>query len=300
MINSIDYNIMPDFEQRSKIEEKLIAQFPFIKKETVGKSLCQKPIYAYSIGENKNKTLYVGAFHGMEWLTSIVLLKFLEQCCKSIDENKNILCFRIHDFLKINGLTIIPCINPDGVEIQINGSKSAGKYKRIIDNITPDTSHWQANARGIDLNHNFNAGWKQLKSLEIKNRILYPSQTRYGGRAPESEPESSSLINYCKTKGFSKALAFHSQGREIYWDFGNSTPKESLLIANILADSAKYKVSSPEGLAVGGGFKDRFISLFKKPAFTVEIGLGKNPLPLSDFDEEYKRLMPLLCLGIIL
>lgn len=300
MIEYIDYNIMPDFEQRSKIEERLTAQFPFIKKELVAKSLCQRPIYAYSIGENQKKALYVGAFHGMEWLTSIVLLKFLEQCCKSIAENQDILCFRIYDFVKISGLTIIPCINPDGVEIQINGSKTAGKYKRIVDNITHETSCWQANARGIDLNHNFNAGWKQLKRLEIKNRILYPSQTRYGGRAPESEPESSGLINFCKINSFSKALAFHSQGREIYWDFGKYTPKDSLMIANILADSAKYTVSSPEGLAVGGGFKDRFISLFKKPAFTVEIGLGKNPLPLSDFDKEYERLIPLLCLGIIL
>ncbi|MCH5300483.1 MAG: M14 family metallocarboxypeptidase [Ruminococcus sp.] len=296
----IDYNIMPDFEQRSKIEEKLTEQFPFIKKELVAKSLCQRPIYAYSIGENQNKTLYVGAFHGMEWLTSIVLLKFLEQCCKSIKDRQDMLCFRTYDFLKLGGLTIIPCINPDGVEIQINGSKTAGKYKCIIDNITSDTSRWQANARGIDLNHNFNAGWKQLKSLEIKNRILYPSPTRYGGRSPESEPESSGLMNFCKINNFSKALAFHSQGREIYWDFGKSTPKDSLMIANILADSAKYTVSSPEGLAVGGGFKDRFISLFKKPAFTVEIGLGKNPLPLSDFNKEYERLIPLLCLGIIL
>lgn len=296
----IDYNIMPDCEQRSIIEEKLTNRYPFIKKELVAKSLCQRPIYAYTIGENQNKTLYVGAFHGMEWLTSLVLLKFLEQCCKSIEERQDILCFRIYDFLKINGLTIIPCINPDGVEIQINGSKTAGKYKRIVDNITHDTSHWQANARGIDLNHNFNAGWKQLKSLEIKNRILYPSPTRYGGRSPESEPESAGLINFCKTGCFSKAIAFHSQGREIYWDFGSSTPKDSLMIATILADSAKYKVSTPEGLAVGGGFKDRFITLFKKSAFTVEIGMGKNPLPLSDFSEEYERLLPLLCLGIIL
>lgn len=295
-----DFEFLPDFNSRTKAEQELTESYSFIEKELVGYSLCRRPVYAYSIGAKSNRTLYAGAFHGMEWLTSLVLIKFLEQCCLSLSNKQDILCFRIYDFLQNNGLTIIPCVNPDGVEIQIKGSTAACKCRRLVESVSSDTGKWQANARGVDLNHNFNAGWRELKRLEIKNNITKPAPTRYGGKCPESEPEVISLVNYCRKNNFCKAIAFHSQGREIYWDYGKNTPEKSLCIANILADAAGYTVSKPEGLAIGGGFKDWFISCFSKPAFTVEIGMGKNPLPLSDFQEEYSRVLPLLCLGIIL
>lgn len=295
-----NYNVMPDYDTRLNLENNICKKYPFIKRELIGKSLCGRNIYAYKIGTGSSCSLYAGAFHGMEWLTSLVLIKFLEECAEALNNCKKILCFRICDFLKTNSLTIIPCINPDGVEIQQKGSKSCKKYKKAIDFIATDTSSWQANAKGVDLNHNFDAGWKDLKRLEIKNGITKPAPTRYGGKSPESEPESKALADFCRKNNFNKAVAFHSQGREIYWDFGKSTPNNSKLMASILADSAGYTVSNPHGLAVGGGFKDWFIEYFKKPAFTVEIGLGKNPLPLSDFQEEYNRLLPLLCLGIML
>lgn len=291
---------MPDFSELTNAEEKITDTYSFVSKQLIGKSLCNRPIYAYSVGAKCNRTLYVGGFHGMEWLTSLVLLKFLEECCNSLEKKQDILCFRTYDFLQNNGLTIIPCINPDGVNIQLQGAQSAGKYKRLVESISKNTTLWQANARGVDLNHNFNANWKEVKRREIKHGITMPSPTRYGGKAPESEPETISLVNFCRKNNFCKALAFHSQGREVYWDFGKNTPKKSLCIATILADSAGYCVSKPEGLAVGGGFKDWFINAFCKPAFTIEIGKGENPLPLSDFPCEYEKLLPLLCLGIIL
>jgi g-D-glutamyl-meso-diaminopimelate peptidase len=37
------------------------------------------------------------------------------------------------------------------------------------------------------------------------------------------------------------------------------------------------------------GYKDWFIQEFRKPGFTIELGLGVNPLPLSQFDEIYSE-----------
>ena len=51
-----------------------------------------------------------------------------------------------------------------------------------------------------------------------------------------------------------------------------------------------YIISSPEGLAVGGGFKDWFIEKFQKPGFTIEIGKGENPLPIDEFENIYSAL----------
>ncbi len=294
------YDCRPDFEAREKLLDTLLKSYPFITRCKIGVSLCHRPVYAYSIGNPDRKVLYAGAFHGMEWLTSLVLIKFLEDCAVSIKENTEILCFRMYDFLVERGLWIIPCVNPDGVEIQLNGSKSAGGYKRLVDTVSSDTSKWQSNARGVDINHNFAAGWQTLKRLEIKSGITKPGPTRYGGKHPESEPESRCIANLCRKENFCRAYAFHSQGREIYRDFGKISPENSRLIADILADAAKYTVSAPTGLAVGGGFKDWFVSCFKRPAFTVEIGIGENPLPTDILKDEYRRLLPLLCLGAIL
>ena len=294
-----DYNRLPDFETRLIWEDTLTRKYPFIKRQNIGKSLCGRPIYAYSIGSDQSKTLYAGAFHGMEWLTSLILLRFLEKCAISIEKNRDILCFRMYDFLKAKGLCIIPCVNPDGVEIQLKGSSGAEKNKRFVDSVSKDTSHWQANAGGVDINHNFNAGWKKLKRLEIKNGITKPAPTRYGGKAPESEPETRALTKLCRSVDFERALALHSQGREIYCSFGKHTPVLSFRLASVFSQASGYNIAFPEDIATGGGFKDWFIDSFRRPALTVEMGMGENPLPLSDFESEYEILRKILSLGVV-
>lgn len=292
------YPFLPDVQNRQEKENELIQTFPFLKRKQVGNSLLNRPIYAYTLGNPQTQTLFAGAFHGMEWLTSLILLQFLEHCSLSVQKHQCMNGCDLYRILLQKGVTVIPCINPDGVEIQLHGSETAKPFKSLIDRITKDTSKWQANARGVDLNHNFDAGWQELKALERKNHFTKPNTTRYGGENPESEPEVRMLVNFCKENQFCRAFAFHSQGREIYWNFGPNTPKESFELANQLGAVSGYQVSKPEGLAVGGGFKDWFIQYFKRPGFTIEIGLGENPLPLTDFSEEYPRLFPLLCRGI--
>ena len=117
---------------------------------------------------------------------------------------------------------------------------------------------------------------------------------------PESEIETQLLTNLCRKVNFRHVIAFHSQGEEIYWNYKDYTPKKSFLMANILGKTSGYKVSEPEGLAVGGGFKDWFIKEFKKPAFTIEIGKGKNPLPIDDIVDVYKKLEKALVFSTIM
>ena len=59
-------------------------------------------------------------------------------------------------------------------------------------------------------------------------------------------------------------------------------------------------MASPTGMASHGGFKDWFIESFGRPGFTIEIGRGENPLPISDFDEIYKKLAPALALALVM
>lgn len=284
-------NRLPNQETREKIINEFIQEFDFVKADKIGESVCGRSIDLMRVGNVRKSTLWVGAHHGLEWITSLVLFEFFYDICKKIKFNKNVCGIDVKSKLESRGIALVPCLNPDGVEIASNGFESVPKSELPIKNISNEFSgKWQSNANGVDLNHNYSAGWEELHKLEEKNKIFSPRHTRYGGIMPESEPETKALADFCRKNNFEYALAFHSQGEEVYWDYGNNTPKNSEKFAEIFAIMSGYTVSKPEGLAVGGGFKDWFIEEFEKPAFTVEVGRGENPLPIEDFPKIYKKI----------
>jgi len=71
-------------------------------------------------------------------------------------------------------------------------------------------------------------------------------------------------------------------------------------MAEIMATSSGYALDVPTGIASGGGFKDWFISEFSRPGFTVEMGLGSNPLPIESAESIYKKLEEMLMLCCIM
>ena len=283
------YNAAPDYYLQTAAINNICKKFKFIHRGSIGKSLCGRKITSLSIGNRKSPALYAATFHGMEWLNTLFMLNFCEELSQAYENKSSADGVNVFSQLQKRGVMIIPCVNPDGVEIQLNGSKSCPQYKRLIDNTCQDTSRWQANARGVDLNHNFNAGWRELKELEVKSGITKPSATRYGGTKPFSEPETIALKNLCIKNRFSHVIAFHSQGREVYCSYKN-TPERSVVLGETFARLSGYKVALPDKIATGGGFKDWVIGYLKTPAITVVTGLGENPLPLCDFQPEYKRI----------
>ncbi len=285
-----------DAKMRETFINVLCQKYPFIEHATIGKSLCGREIRCLKIGSSRDPVVFAAAFHGMEWLTSLLVLIFAEQVIEAYHTSGTINGVKIKETLNQRGLMIVPCVNPDGVEISINGAQTAGPYEALINEIMDNkpATAWQANARGVDINHNFNANWYALHSLEEENGITGPAPTRYGGPFPESEPETKALVNLCKEVNFRHVIAFHSQGEEIYWEYGKNTPEKSRIMGQQMAALSGYTLSEPEGLAVGGGFKDWFIEKFAKPGFTVEIGKGKNPLPLSDINKIYPQLKNML------
>lgn len=290
-----------DRKTREMLIGKLLTDYGFLTRDTIGESRCTRPIDLLCIGNRKKQVLFTAAYHGMEWITTLLMLKFTDELCFSVMTGKTMCGIQVGAFLNQRGLAIVPCINPDGVEIQINGAKSAGGYYDTVMKASGgNTSRWQSNAAGVDINHNFSANWEKLKKLELENGINSPAATRYGGEYPESEPESRTIASYCRTGNIEHALAFHSQGEEIYWDFGSYHDNEALKMAKIMAHSSGYKIAQPEGLACGGGFKDWFVERFKRPAFTVEVGLGENPLPASELDSIYEKIREMLTIAIVL
>jgi g-D-glutamyl-meso-diaminopimelate peptidase len=290
-----------DEKNRKNFIETLKNEYPFIEHKVLSKSVLKKDIDYIKIGKTKNSVLFVGATHGSEWITTSLLLHFLEEICQIIVKNKKIIGIDLKIFFENSSIIILPCLNPDGVEIQINGSKSAKKYKKLVcKHMYNKSSIWQANARGVDLNHNFDAGWQIVHKLEEESGIFGPTSTRYGGKAPFTEPETIAIKKLCEEFDFRHVISFHSQGKEIFWKYGDSTPASSKIMAKLFAILSSYKISEPEGMAVGGGLKDWYIEKYKKPGFTIEVGLGENPLLIFQLPEIYKDLFKSLVLAIVL
>ena len=72
------------------------------------------------------------------------------------------------------------------------------------------------------------------------------------------------------------------------------------MIAQVLASSSGYTLARPTGTASHGGLKDWFIEEFHRPGFTIEIGRGKNPLPITELEPIYAHLIEMLLAAMIL
>lgn len=269
---------------------------------SIGKSVLGRSILAVGFGNIQQAcTLFVGGTHGLEWITTLLLLRLCDDISISLWENKLLKETNVRKLLSIKPFIVVPCLNPDGMEIALHGANAGIYLSQSITEISKgDTSTWQANARGVDLNHNFDAGWDILKQMELAQNITKPAPTRYGGPTHTSEPETIAIMNLCKTFNISKAFSLHSQGEEIYYKYGAHTPPQSHLMAQILADCCGYTLADPETIASHGGFKDWFIDTFHKPGFTFEVGKGKNPLPITDLEPIYEKILDALLIGILL
>lgn len=93
---------------------------------------------------------------------------------------------------------------------------------------------------------------------------------------------------------FSLVIAYHTQGKEIYWQFQDYTPTQSRNIADRFASTSGYQISDTPYNSSFAGFKDWFIQDYRRPGFTIEAGLGKNPLPISQFNEIYEDNLGIL------
>lgn len=299
------YNIVTPVTADSKTVEDMIfslaARFPALRLEKIGKTELDKNIYALRYGKGDKFVLYAAAFHGQEWMTTLVLLRFIEELMLAVQLHGSFAGVEVKKAMCDRGLIFIPMVNPDGVDISLYGANAAGKNRKtVLEASGGDFSSWNANANGVDINHNFDAGFDILRGMEQSEGIDGPSPRRYGGLYPESERETAAVADLCRRERLCHVICLHSQGEEIYFEYGDHTPRKSVLMAQVLALSSGYEMKRQSGLASHGGCKDFIIDKLRLPAFTVEIGKGKNPLPLEDFRPIYERIKEMLMLSILI
>ena len=264
---------------------------------SLGDSILGHGIPLLRIGHGPRHLLYVGAHHGMEWITSVLLCRFVAELRDALEEPRHPQHASIKAIASYCTLHIVPMLNPDGVAYQLHGPDPQHPlYARVItmNGGSTDFSHWQANARGVDLNHNYNVGFIEYKAYERQHEIPCGAPTKYSGSAPESEPECAALCNYIRFLGRpSLVLSLHTQGEEIYFSSGTVTLPQCQRLLPHVAKLSGYTPAVPQGSAAYGGLLDWCLRTIQCPAFTLECGKGHNPLPLEHASAIYARLRPL-------
>lgn len=297
-IGIVDTRIDYTYEIMERDINGLKAVFPFIETGSAGNSVLGEKLYYIKIGTGANKVFYNGAHHALEWITSPLLMKFIENIASAYSEGRSIGGYNIRYILQRSTIYIIPMVNPDGVDLVLNGlQRDNPYYNQLLQwNKTgrPFSQVWQANIRGVDLNHNYDAAWELSKQAEEELGITGPGPTRYSGTEPFSEPETRAVRDFTLMIDPRLTLAYHSQGEVIYWNFMDLAPPESYPIGKVLAGVSGYTLEETYGIASYAGYKDWFIQEFKKPGYTIEVGRGRNPLPISQFSNIYNDNEPLL------
>lgn len=269
----------------------LEAVYPFIETGVAGKSVLGKNLYYIRLGEGPNEVHYNGAHHALEWITTPLLMKFIENFCHAYALGHSIRGYNVREIWNRSSIYIIPMVNPDGVDLVLEGLQESNPYYEQLlqwnNTGLPFSQVWQANIRGTDLNRNYPASWEEAKAQEESLGIFGPGPTRFGGPAPLSEPETQAVANFTRQHNFKLVISYHTQGQVIYWLYKNIQIPNARKIGELFALASGYELSETPYEAAYAGYKDWFIEDFTKPGYTIEAGLGRNPLPISQFSSIY-------------
>lgn len=284
---------------------RIVETYPFCRTELLTRTDFQRPIRTLVIGNGPRKVIYSASHHANEWITSYVLLKFGEELAQAIASGGEIYGRNARELSALATIYMIPMVDPDGVDL-VTGAipQDSAQYalaQGLANNYPsiPFPNGWKANLAGVDLNLNYPAGWLMAREIKFSQGFTRPGPRDYVGRAPLDQPETRALAGYTQYIDPALVLAYHSQGKEIYWKYQDIEVPGARELGEAFASASGYTLSDVPYASGFAGYKDWFIKHFRKPGYTIEVGQGENPLPLSQFDEIYRNNLGILVLAAL-
>ena len=265
--------------------------------ESIGRSVAGREIYAVCLGnpDAPRQILVSAGIHGREYLTPLLVMKQLEFYLRYYDVG-TYEGLRYSELFERCAFYIVPMSNPDGIMLSQAGISSLpdetlrqtvqavyeADYQKGYTSqtdINEYLKYWKANARGVDLNRNFDALWEEYRIGEP-----VPCHKNYKGPAPASEPETQALAAFTDSLTNPVAvLCIHSQGEVLYWDCGQSEPlhTETRTFTEALGTGTGYTVVMEQNN--DASFSDWCALERDLIAVTVETGKGTCPLFIDKF-----------------
>ena len=236
------------------------------EKVSLGKTISGRDIWLFRFGTGKKRFLATAGVHGREWITVLLLAELIKR------EGKGY------------AFDCILCLNPDGACLATDGITSVEERRReglIRINGGTDFSMWKANARGVDVNVNFDADWGEGKYNKTS-----PAPSDYIGKEPESEEETRAAVK-AMTYGYPLIVCYHSLGEEVYWGYEHNFRHYGE--AKAYARHVGYELKRSEHSC--GGMKDYYALRYDGLGLTVEVGEETygHPYPTERKEELVKR-----------
>jgi len=247
-----------------------------IKVFSIGKSVLGRNIWCVAVGSGEPSVIIQYAIHAREYITAYLAIEHIKlsfgyPVCLAGAKSNHCHCETApiipllrgvarsdgvclaKQSLGLGAIYFIPCANPDGVALALDGGS--------------DFSLWKANANAVDLNRNFDAKWGQGTDNKFE-----PASENYIGKHAHSEPETRALAEFTLKVKPKLTISYHSKGEEIYYEFGQTGVRleRDRKIAEAISGITGYTIKSTPGNT--GGYKDWCMQKLKIPALTIEVG----------------------------
>ncbi len=133
---------------------QLSEAYPFIRREVIGTSVIGHPIEEIRIGYGPKKVHYNGSFHANEWITTPVLMEFINDYVLALTNGTSIRGLSMLPYYESVELSVVPMVNPDGVDLVVDGLPIEEPYRAnvlALNGGSTNFSGWKANISGVDL-----------------------------------------------------------------------------------------------------------------------------------------------------
>lgn len=280
----------------------LTVRYPFLKTERIARTKYGRPVWLVTMGSGSRRTLCNASHHANEWITTPVVMRFLEQYCAAFVSGGELFGQSARELFARTTLYLAPMVNPDGVDLVTGAAtpEETAQAALLAENYPeiPFPDGWKANLNGVDLNLQYPAQWEQAKAIKYEQGFDRPGPRDFVGQAPLTEPEPEALYRLTQQIEPDLTLSYHTQGRVIYWKFQDFDPPRAEAIAQKFQRVSGYTLEQTPYASGFAGYKDWFIQQYNRPGYTIECGEGENPLPLAQFDEIYADNLGILTLGL--